>query len=338
MALSLDDYAPFDAGAGADVTEDTWRAMMRRANVSGVVKNVTNELFVYGDATGMQVKIKEGEVVIEGYWGANNTEKTIGITNNASGFMRLDTIVARANWVDNVVEFDVLTGVPNAPTGPMPTRDSSRWEVPLALVAVPTGSVTITGTNVFDIRQWGGPPVVTVTDDYLLFGDKLSTCRRYDCVGETAVTNGNVYVVRMQSLGEQVCTKLRMCPNVLPVGGTVTARIFRGYRYDNITQFIDPTTSTFLYGGTAGTVHETAITPTLFRAGEAIAIAIASSGTSTAASMAQNAVTGAVNMSGFINPGQVYSSAFKTGSMPVGFNLSDGSWTKRDRLFWAALA
>jgi hypothetical protein len=340
VATNFDAYAPFDAGPGANVTEDTWRAMMRRGNIAGVVKNVTNELNTFGDSTGMQVKVDTGECVIESYWGQNNSIKTLGITSNSSGFTRIDTVVARANWVDNTVEFDVLVGTPNAPTGPLPTRDNTKWEIPLGLVVVANGAVTIASTAVFDMRQWGGPPVMTVTDDYSLYADKLSSCRRFDVNGEIQVANGNLYVSRMHSLGEQVCSKIRLCVNVLPVAGTTTVRIFRGFRYDNITSFIDPTTSTFLYGGTAGTVHESTFTPTLFRAGETICIGVLGLSTTTAAQLAQNQVPGAVNMSGFLNPGTVSVTMFKSSvaSMPTGFNLSDGSWFKRDRVFWAALA
>lgn len=338
MATDLDAYAPFDAGPGASVTEDTWRAMMRRGNIAGVARNVMNELNTFGDSTGMQIKIDTGEAVIESYWGQNNSIKVLGITSNSSGSTRIDTVVCRANWVTNKLEFDVLIGTPGAPTGPTPTRDNTKWEIPLGLVVVANAAVTIASNVVFDMRQWGGPPVMTITDDFSLYGDRLSSCRRFDVNGEIPVANGNIYVSRMHSLGEQVCSKIRLCVNVLPVAGTTTVRIFRGFRYDNITSFIDPTTSTFLYGGTAGTVHESTFTPTLFRAGETICIGVAASGTTTAAQLAQNQVPGAVNMSGFLNPGTVSTTMFKAGAMPTGFNLSDGSWFKRDRIFWSSLA
>lgn len=343
MALNMDTYAPFDSGAGANVTEDGWRAMMRRGNIAGVVRNVGSELLVFGDSTGMQVKVPDGEVVIEGYWGsvATGTPKVLTIASNSSGQTRIDTVIARANWVTNVVELDVLTGTPGVATGPYPTRDSSKWEIPLALVSVATGSVTIASTVVFDVRQWGGPPVMTTTDDFRLWGDRISTCPRFNVSGDAAVVNTNVYVAAMVSPGDQLITKIKMCPAILPVGGTTTVRIFRGFRYDNLVTFIDPTTSTFLYGGTAGQEHVSAITPTTFRAGEYIAIAVAASGTSTQAALVQNAVLFSNGTSeAFLNPQGtgIWTTAFKTAGMPTAINLADGSWVRRSRVFWTALA
>jgi hypothetical protein len=44
MPTSLDLYLPFDAGAGANVTEDNWRKMARHWLGSGVLSNEDNEL------------------------------------------------------------------------------------------------------------------------------------------------------------------------------------------------------------------------------------------------------------------------------------------------------
>src|SRR5690242_6633787 len=202
MAASMDSYAPFDSGAGSNVTEDGWRAMMRRGNISGVVKGQGSELLPFGDSSGMQVKVPTGEAVIEGYWGQVASTKTLPISSNSSGSTRLDLVVARAHWGNNVVEVDVITGTPGSGV-PGVTRDSVRWEIPLAVVTVANGAATISAANVTDARQWGGPPVTTVTDDFLWWGDKISSCSRFNVTGDNAVTNNNLYVVRMHSLGEK---------------------------------------------------------------------------------------------------------------------------------------
>lgn len=341
VATAMDVYMPFDSGPGSSVTEDGWRAMMRYNNIAGVVRSIGSEMLPFGDSTGMQMKVSDGRVVIEGYYGEVTTgPKILTIANNAAGSTRLDTVVARANWTTNVVELDVITGTAGNNTGPAPTRDSSKWEIPLALVAVASGAVTISAANVFDVRQWGGPPTITTTDDFRMFGDRISTCPRFNVAGDAPVVNTNLYVAVMVSPGEQLITKIKLLPSVVPVGGTTTVRIFRGFRYDNLASFVDPTTSTFLYGGTAGQEHISAITPTLFRAGEYIAIAVAGASTSTAATLANNAVTFTGSASSFLNPQStgIWTTAFKTGTMPSAMNLADGTWTRRDRVFWAALA
>lgn len=339
MATAMDVYEPFDAGAGANVTEDGWRAMMRRGNIAGVVKGASAELLPFADSSGMQVKFAAGEVVIEGYWGQSTGTKIVSVAANASGSTRYDLMIARADWSNNVVELAVVTGTPGAGKPPDVTRDTTKWEIPIGVVKVINGAATIAGADISDARQWGGPPVATVTDDFLLWQDKLSTCARFNVTGDNAVTNNNLYIARLHSLGEQTCSEIRLCPTVLPVGGTTTVRIFRGYRQDLLGTFIDPTTSTFLYGGTAGAVHVSAIPTTTFRAGETIVIAVAGAGTSTAATLASNAVTFTGNASTFLNPVPApMVTAFKPATMPTSLNLLDGSWGKRDRLFWAALA
>jgi hypothetical protein len=339
VATDFDLYAPFDDGPGADVTEDTWRAMMRRGNIAGVARNVLNELRVTANGSGMQVFVDTGESVIESYWGQSSGSKTLGITSNASGSTRYDMVVARADWVLNKLVFDVNIGTASGP--PFPTRDNTKWEVPLAVVAVTNGAVTILATQVYDCRQWGGPPVITVPDDYSWYGDKISSATRLSINGDAPAVNTNLYVVRLQSLGEQMCSKIRMCPSVLPVGGTTQVRIFYGARLDMLTSFIDPTTSTFLYGGSAGAVHESAFTPRLFRAGENIAIAVRGASTTTAATLINCAATSTVSLSAFLNPDPVNGpmvTTFKTNTMPTNLNLLDGTWSNRDRVWWAALA
>lgn len=344
MAIAVDQYMPFDSGAGANVTEDGWRSMMRRGNIAGVVRGIGSEMRTFGDSTGMFVKVSDGECVIESYWGqlSSSAPQPLAIPSNSSGSTRYDLAIVRADWVNNVINLDILVGTPGTGTPPTPTRNTSKWEVPLAVVKVASGAVTINPADVTDARQWGGPPVVTNTDDFLLFGDRISTCSRYNVTGNSAVTNGLVYVSRLHSPGEQTVSQIRMLSSTLPVGGTTTVRIFRGSRPDLLTSFVDPTTSNFLYGGSADTVHSSAIPTTTFRAGETIAIAVYGVSTTTAASIITNSVTWAGgNASSFLNPSTstTVTSCFKsTASMPTSINLLDGSWTLRDRVFWAALA
>lgn len=342
MATAFDSYAPFDSGAGSNVLEDGWRAMMRRGNIAGVVRNQASEMLTFGDSTGMQCKISAGEVVIESHWGQLTATKTQTIASNASGSTRLDLVIARADFVGNRIEYDVIQGTPSgSPVVPTLTRNTSKWEIPLAVVKVINGAATINAADVTDARQWGGPPVTTATDDFLTFGDRISSCFRYNVSTTSALTNGQMYVARVASVGEQVCTKIRLCPSTLPVGGTTTVRIFRGVRQDQLTSFVDPTTSTFLYGGSVDTVHESAIPSTTFRAGEVIVIAILGLSTSTAASLICNSVVWSGGLSStFLNIQSTnLTSGFKaSASMPSTLNLLDGSWTLRDRVPWAALA
>lgn len=154
MAISFDQYAPFDAGAGANVTEDTWRKMIIHAGKpSGVIRGYDLALQVFGDSSGLQVKCPTGQVWIQGHWGAVSSTKTIPLVAAHATLARKDLIVARADFVNNRVELDVLTGVPNASPNLTPvTQNSSICEIALAEVQVAAAATSIASGNVVDKR------------------------------------------------------------------------------------------------------------------------------------------------------------------------------------------
>ncbi len=156
MAVTFDEYAPFDAGAGANVTESTWRKMMKHAGKpSGVLRGFDSWLEVFGDSSGMQVKVPTGQVWIEGHWGAITSTKTVPLTTAHATLGRLDRVVARADFVNNRIELDVLAGTPNAsPVLPSLTQNTSIWEISLAQVAVAAATGTISAGNVTDKRTY----------------------------------------------------------------------------------------------------------------------------------------------------------------------------------------
>lgn len=154
MAVLFDLYAPFDSGAGANVTEDTWRKMMKWAgHATGVLRGQDNALATTGDSSGMQVKVATGQVWIEGHWGQSTSIKTVPLTAAHATLARKDYIVARADFVNNRIELDAVTGTPAAsPVVPSLTRNSSVYEVQLAEVAVAAAASTISSGNVTDRR------------------------------------------------------------------------------------------------------------------------------------------------------------------------------------------
>lgn len=160
MAVNATSYMPFDSGSGANVTEAGWRNFMqlmtgRGGMANGVIRSITNTCQVYGDSSGMQVKVKTGQVWIKSHWGEVASEITLPIASNSSGNPRKDLVVVRAHFTNNVIQFDVITGTPaGSPVIPSPTQDATMWEVPLAEVSVANGAATITSTNVQDGRRY----------------------------------------------------------------------------------------------------------------------------------------------------------------------------------------
>lgn len=150
MATTVDTAYPFDAGAGANVYETNWREMARHWLRSGPIYAEANQFRVYADSTGMQVKVQTGSAFVRGHYAQITSEKTLAIATYVSS--RYDAVVLRADFTNNRVELDVLTG-PGGITLPTLTQNSSIWEIVLAYVLVDTGS-TIAAGKVLDARQF----------------------------------------------------------------------------------------------------------------------------------------------------------------------------------------
>ena len=150
MASTLDVYAPFDSGAGANVTEDTWRLFMKNnQGGSGVLRGVLNDFTVFADSTGMQVKVQSGECWIQGHWGQKNSTVTLPIAAAHATLARKDRVILRASFTNNRIELDVLTGTAAAsPTLPSLTQNSSMWETSLAQVDIPATDTSIDAAQV----------------------------------------------------------------------------------------------------------------------------------------------------------------------------------------------
>lgn len=347
MAVTFTNYAPFDDGAGSSLTEDGWRAMMRYQIQTGVLRNIDNELMVYGDSTGMQVKVKTGQCVITGHWGQVSSEATLTIAAAHATLARRDLVVARADFTNNLIELDVITGTAAAsPVVPVLTRNTAVYEIPLAVVQVDAAVVTIAAAKVLDARQWGGPLTSPQSDDYLLFGDRVSSCARSLVNGNTTSLNNVTYFVRMQSSLDQTVSKIRFYTTTARVSGTAEMKIFyNGWRQDMLYSSVGVTGDLNVnFGAVTGTVDERTLTsPISLRAGETVVVAMRFAGTSTAPVFAGLDVSSGIgaNANALLNGGSSthMTTGFKTAAMPsTPLNIIDGTWATRDRYFWCALA
>lgn len=148
-AIEMTSY-PFN---NEETREAQWTLLMRTFDVSGVIAGVDDELEVYADSSGMQVKVKEGALMVLGHRGNTDGEETLAIDTADATYDRYDRIVARLDWADDVIELDVVKGVASAsPTVPTLTQNSSIHEIPLATVLVDAAAVTIASTKVTDER------------------------------------------------------------------------------------------------------------------------------------------------------------------------------------------
>jgi hypothetical protein len=148
-------FGPFNNGAGASIFESQWSKMMRTVFKDGVVNNSFNELSVYGDSTGMQVKVKSGAGWVRGHYYENDSEEVLAIAAANATNPRWDRIVLEVDWTktDYQMSIAVVIGTPaSSPTLPALTQSTSKWQIALATVVVGAGVSTITAGNVVDTR------------------------------------------------------------------------------------------------------------------------------------------------------------------------------------------
>jgi hypothetical protein len=344
MPTTVDAYAPFDSGPGANVTEAGWQAMMRRMGNPGVIPGSLNGWQVYADSTGMQVKVKTGEGWAEGFWGSTSTERTLAIAAANATNPRKDLVVWRVDVTNNRVELDVITGTAAAsPTEPALTRNTSVYETPLAVVDVPATDTSIDAAQVLDVRWFGGPPSPTLPDDNRMFGDQVSTCQRGTIAGTDTCPTGNTFLTLTQAIRAVTATNIRYYLATARSGGFADCRVYTGYSRHRLTDVTGNISITDTTG--AGLVHVDALPSTLsIAAGQFVAIAYLTTVTTTAPVLGRGA---SVTSTEILNPSTTtldplgrWSTVFKTGQSTLASTITvhvDGTWSKRDRSFWFAL-
>lgn len=101
----------------------------------------------------MNVNIEAGYGWINGYWAKNDSPYTLTIQPAHGSLNRIDAVVLR--WVSSTrsMEFDVLTGTPNAsPQVPNLTRTVEIYELMLASITVANGATSIAQASITDKR------------------------------------------------------------------------------------------------------------------------------------------------------------------------------------------
>ncbi len=161
MAVAFDTYKPFDNGAGKDVREAGWRDMFSDVFPSGpIISNMApanwgTQLQPYASGSGMQVFVRPGRVWVRGHHGVVLLDKALPVASNSTGSNRYDAVVARGDFINDIIELDIVTGTSNT-AGPALVTDSTKWEVLLGIVTVPNAATSIISANVSDRRKLMG--------------------------------------------------------------------------------------------------------------------------------------------------------------------------------------
>lgn len=151
-------YYPFASGAGRVVNAGQWSDLAENWLRDGVLRGALNNLEVYGDSSGMQIKIKSGVAYIQGCFYKSDALETRLISAAHATLGRIDLVVLRLDYVGETITTAVKTGTPAAsPVPPSLTQDANTWEIALAQVTVDAAVNTIVPEKVSDLREWASP-------------------------------------------------------------------------------------------------------------------------------------------------------------------------------------
>ncbi len=119
---------------------------------NGIFYTTTTNLQVT-PGSGMAVNVAAGSAWINGYSYENTDALTINLATASGVNPRIDRVVVRFSAVERRIYLAVLTGTPaETPTAPALTRSNDTYELGLADILVPKGSVSIPALNITDMR------------------------------------------------------------------------------------------------------------------------------------------------------------------------------------------
>lgn len=183
-------------GSPRSVDDNEYEILGSAWSTDGVVGSPADTSVVYGDASGMQVKVRSGKyAVVHGKgWYSGTSDITKAISANGTGQPRVDLVVLGLDRSTQLVTEYVKAGTAGAnPQPPALQRDaagagSGKWEIPLARVAVASGAATISSGNVTVVAPWIGTGSLLMPDVASL--DRIWT----PTPGTTAVVGSDMYL------------------------------------------------------------------------------------------------------------------------------------------------
>jgi hypothetical protein len=168
-------YGPFDAGSGSSFSEDGWFKLMKALGAGdGVIYQFATEItspytgqafngLKVSAAGGLDLSIAVGTANIHGglYENTSTATKTLAAAPVTAGQTRHDIVVIRLDRTGNTALLAVVQGTAAA-TGsqvdPTLAKSPTTWEIPLARVAVATGTINISAGNILDARHFALVP------------------------------------------------------------------------------------------------------------------------------------------------------------------------------------
>lgn len=147
---------PFDAGAGAIVTEDNWSTMAGLWQDDGVVSDnlLSVSLSLDSQSVPNQVILKPGKAFIQGFMYENTEDLILQFSTNNSPDPRRDRVVLRLDRNTNTIQAVIKEGTPSSsPSAPSLNTTYPIHEISLATFPVAAGASTVSSFVISLDRQ-----------------------------------------------------------------------------------------------------------------------------------------------------------------------------------------
>lgn len=146
---------PFDAGAGATVSEAQFSRFFRELG-AGVADSLNGAGFAVSAIAGqMQVQVNAGFAIVRGHACHNDAALTLTV-GAATTQTRFDRVVLRMDPSANTITPTVLAGTPGAGSPPALTEtESGLFDLPLAILEIAPSATSLSGAITDDRRFTG---------------------------------------------------------------------------------------------------------------------------------------------------------------------------------------
>lgn len=105
------------------------------------------------DVPNMSIKVLSGEAYTNGWWYRNKDAYNIQIPVADGVLSRIDVVVVRWGNSERDMWLQLITGTPSAnPVKPVIRRDADYYDLQLATISIPAGSIRITQAQIKDTR------------------------------------------------------------------------------------------------------------------------------------------------------------------------------------------
>lgn len=142
------------------ILESAWAKMWGGSPIREQVQGFT----VTAAGSGLAVEVGPGVAWLSGILADIDSTATVTLATNASGSVRKDLVVVRADWSTRSVTVAAKTGSPGGAV-PVSTRTSGvLWEGEVAVVSVASGAVSLNAGNITTVALRPVAPVYSIDD------------------------------------------------------------------------------------------------------------------------------------------------------------------------------